>query len=1020
MSPITAAAFVLASASLLLLALFSLVGKERARSLASILAILVSVIGFVTIIDYLYNAPLWYGGSIMPYQLVIPVALPSGLAFLLLGAGLCASAGPASWPTRILIGSSVRARLLRISLPTIIIIVLVQSWLDDLITPIINNSALRASTELIVALVIIIPAVSRLAHIVGGGIDKEILNRHEAEVKVLKSQEQYRMLLEASRDAISAAVGPTLVYVNKRCAELLGFSDPSELMGQDFSEFIAPEDREMVRDRTLRQERGENAPALYEFMIQRKDGTRIPVETHAVAIDWEGAEATLSFERDITERKAAEKEIASLAKFPIENPSPILRVNGDGIIVYANPASQQLLQSWGCKIGDLATTPFSDLVADAYANQSSLEAEVEIGEKTFLFMITPVKDENYANLYGLEITERKRMMHDLEKSEQMHRRLFESSQEGIVILDADSQKVIDANPFLQKLSDYSLDQIIGKELWEIESFKNVAKNQIDFKKLQEQGYIRVAPLPIKTKEKESISVEFFNSIFEHSGKKLIQCSIRDITEQLRLQEELRIHNERLEELVKEKTREISLARERLDYLIRSNPAVIYSGKPSADLIGIQLTYLSERVVSMLGYEAREFIGHPEFWISHIHPDDLQPSLDAIQDLWKNGKYTSKYRFQHKNGGYRWIHEEAIIIRDVNGKPIEVYGYWTDATERILLEEENKRLNAKLTLSLTELTDEVESLSKLRERLRTVPDVTSGLDLILDSVLWGFGLDFGAVLVLDRKENRVKVRASKGKGQELRLDDSYPLGSFVELEDLQTRSVIKVVGEGKRSIFGAAVSQIVPILSGKELYGLLVLGSMNQELLDTSDIRILELYTELVYPFMMERVITVIPTRELKKVRVEERNLETGQLYLAKKDPAKAFDIFSNTVFSDHEGLCITRIYPAKIRSKYGLEKTPIVWLTGEATEGERSVQTMQDISIIIGEFLEKAMNPVILLDGFEYLITNNGFDSFIRFLQVVKDRLQRRNGVLIAPILEETLEPKELAFLNRETVTLTE
>jgi hypothetical protein len=81
---------------------------------------------------------------------------------------------------------------------------------------------------------------------------------------------------------------------------------------------------------------------------------------------------------------------------------------------------------------------------------------------------------------------------------------------------------------------------------------------------------------------------------------------------------------------------------------------------------------------------------------------------------------------------------------------------------------------------------------------------------------------------------------------------------------------------------------------------------------------------------------------------------------------------------------------------------------------------MQDISIIIGEFLEKAMNPVILLDGFEYLITNNGFDSFIRFLQVVKDRLQRRNGVLIAPILEETLEPKELAFLNRETVTLTE
>ncbi|MGA3298113.1 MAG: PAS domain S-box protein, partial [Candidatus Bathyarchaeia archaeon] len=988
--------------------------------LASILASLVAVIGFVTAIGYLYDAPLWFGGSTLPYQLVIPVALPTSLAFLLLGTGLCASAGPASWPTRILIGSSVRARLLRTFLPTTIIIVLVQSWLDDFLTPIITNHALRASTELIVALVIIIPAVSRLAHTVGGGIDQEILNRHEAEMKVLKSQDQYRMLLEASRDAISVAVGPTLVYVNKRCAELLGFSDPSELMGQDFSEFIVPEDREMVRDRTLRRERGENVPALYEFMIQRKNGTRIPVETHAIAIEYERKRATLSFRRDITERKAAEKEIASLAKFPIENPSPILRVNGDGIIVYANPASQQLLQSWRCKIGDLATTPFSDLVADAYASQSSLEAEVEIGEKTFLFMVTPVKDENYVNLYGLEITERKRMMHDLEKSEAMYRRLFESSQEGIVILDAASQKVIDANPFLQKLSGYSLDQIIGKELWEIESFKNVAKNQIDFKKLQEQGYIRVAPLPIKTKEKESISVEFFSSIFEHSGKKLIQCSIRDITEQLRLQDELRIHNERLEELVTEKTREIGLARGRLDFLIQSNPAVIYSGKPSADLIEIQLTYLSERVVSMLGYEAREFIGHSEFWTSHVHPDDRQASLDAIQDLWRNGKFTSRYRFQHKNGGYRWIREEAIVIRDVNGKPIEVYGYWTDATERILLEEENKRLNAKLTLSLAEVTDEVESLAKLRERLRTVPDVTTGLDLILDSVLWGFGVDFGAVLVPDRNKNLVNVRASKGKGQELRLDDSYPLGSFVELEDLQTKAVTKVVEEGKRSIFGAAVSRIIPILSGKELYGLLALGSLKQDLLDASGVRILELYADLVYSFITERTITVIPTRELQKVEARASHLEPGQLYLVRKDPARAFEIFANTVFSDHEGLCITRMYPPKVRSKYGLDKTPIVWLTGEAAEGEQSVQSIQDISIIVDDFLKKAKRPVILLDGIEYLITHSGFHSFISFLQILKDRLQRGGGVVVVPILEETLDPKELAFLNRETSTLTE
>jgi PAS domain S-box-containing protein len=456
----------------------------------------------------------------------------------------------------------------------------------------------------------------------------------------------------------------------------------------------------------------------------------------------------------------------------------------------------------------------------------------------------------------------------------------------------------------------------------------------------------------------------------------------------------------------------------LDYLIQSNPAVIYSGKPSADLSNIQLSYVSDRVVSMLGYEPGEFVGHPEFRTNHVHPEDLQPILEAIQAPWKEGQQSFEYRFLHKDGSYRWVREEAKVVRDVNGRPVEVYGYWSDATERVRLEEENRKLNDELTLRLTEVTDQVESLAKSRERLKTVPDVTSGLDVILDSVLWGFGLDYGAVLLLDRKENRVSVRASKGREQEVRLDDSYPLGGFVELEDLQAKSVTKVVGEGERSIFGAAVVRVIPILAGKEVYGLLAFGNMEHDVLDRSSMRILELYGELVYSFMMERSITITPALERARFGRGVGDLEPGHLYLVKKDPARAFDIFVSIVFGDHEGLCITRTYPPMVRSKYGLEKTPIVWLTGEASEGERSVHSIQDLSIVIGDFLEKAKKPVILLDGFEYIVTNSGWDSFIRFLQVLKDRVERKGGVLIAPIIEEALGPKELALLNRETVTL--
>jgi PAS domain S-box-containing protein len=142
----------------------------------------------------------------------------------------------------------------------------------------------------------------------------------------------------------------------------------------------------------------------------------------------------------------------------------------------------------------------------------------------------------------------------------------------------------------------------------------------------------------------------------------------DITERRRMEEELRA------------------ARARLEYMITSNPAVIYAGKPLADRSDFVLTYVSDRVVAMLGFEAREFIGHPEFSQRRVHPEDVRSVLAEMPRLWKEGQYSFDYRFLHKDGAYRWIREEAKVVRDADGKPIEVNGYWTDITERKHLEE----------------------------------------------------------------------------------------------------------------------------------------------------------------------------------------------------------------------------------------------------------------------------------------------------------------------------------------------
>jgi PAS domain-containing protein len=84
--------------------------------------------------------------------------------------------------------------------------------------------------------------------------------------------------------------------------------------------------------------------------------------------------------------------------------------------------------------------------------------------------------------------------------------------------------------------------------------------------------------------------------------------------------------------------ELRAAKERLDYVITYNPAVIYSGKPLPNHSDFVLTYVSERVVSMLGVEPQDFIGHPEFWERHVPPEDVRRVLTEMPSLWREGQH----------------------------------------------------------------------------------------------------------------------------------------------------------------------------------------------------------------------------------------------------------------------------------------------------------------------------------------------------------------------------------------------
>lgn len=125
---------------------------------------------------------------------------------------------------------------------------------------------------------------------------------------------------------------------------------------------------------------------------------------------------------------------------------------------------------------------------------------------------------------------RKQIQEALEISEIQYRRLFESAQDGILILGARTGMITDVNPYLMQLLGRSREEFIGKKLWEIGLFQNVEKSKSAFLELQRDGYIRYDDLPLETWDGRYIDVEFVSNSYKAGGVRVIQCNIRDITD----------------------------------------------------------------------------------------------------------------------------------------------------------------------------------------------------------------------------------------------------------------------------------------------------------------------------------------------------------------------------------------------------------------------------------------------------------------------------------------------------------
>ena len=152
----------------------------------------------------------------------------------------------------------------------------------------------------------------------------------------------------------------------------------------------------------------------------------------------------------------------------------------------------------------------------------------------------------------------------LKHSETRYRRLFETAEDGILILDAMTGKILDVNPFLIKILGYSKDYLLGKMLWDLGFFHDEEESKTAFAELQEKGYIRYENLPLETSGGKKIAVEFVSNTYMVNDMHVAQCNIRDISEHIKDEKEISMLNSELEQRVLERTQQLEAINKELE------------------------------------------------------------------------------------------------------------------------------------------------------------------------------------------------------------------------------------------------------------------------------------------------------------------------------------------------------------------------------------------------------------------------------------------------------------------------
>lgn len=446
---------------------------------------------------------------------------------------------------------------------------------------------------------------------------------------------------------------------------------------------------------------------------------------------------------DITERKHAEEQIRSLARFPSENPFPVLRVSSDGIVQHSNDPGRAVLDEWGCDVHETIPAEWRALCREALESRRRIIRDIRCGERTISLAISPVVEGGYVNLYGRDVTEQRQAEQALQESharlevlvekrtqelaqtvvalqqENRHRALAEQrlqersrvldafftySITPLVILDTDFN-FVRVNQAYAKACGRDLSEFAGHNHFEL--YPHEENQRIFEEVVRSKTPYQATAKPFSYPDHPEWGVTYWNWILfpllDDAGEvEFLVFSLEDVTRETRA------------------ALALAESEQRFRLLAESIDDVFWISTPG---IG-QMLYVSPAYETIWGRSRESLYDDPRSFLGAVHPDDRERLMDGLR-AHAEGYWDFEYRIVRPDGSCRWIRDRGFPLLDEQGDLTMMCGVATDVTAQKQVE---SRLRANQR-ALRSLTAELQ-LSEERERRRIARDLHDSVGQIL--------------------------------------------------------------------------------------------------------------------------------------------------------------------------------------------------------------------------------------------------------------------------------------------------